>query len=278
MFDWLNEGASQQALRVIWGLVVFGIVLFVAKYIGGAVSKVGTKVSRSPAIGNLFGMLVQVVAFFLALFILLKIVGLDGAAMSVLAGAGVVGIIIGFSLQDIAANFIAGIILAIQRPFRVGHLVNTNEVYGIVKRIRLRSTELQTLDGQLVHIPNKNILLDVVSDYNYIPFRRVDLDIGVSYTSDLEKVQRVTVETIQQLKSCDKEHPVKVYFTEFAASSINFNLQFWTAFADEPDYLEARSEAVMAIQKAFAEASIEIPYPITTVLEGSAFLGGGVTS
>jgi small-conductance mechanosensitive channel len=261
---------STQLIRIAIAVAAFVVIVIVAKYASAGVQKFGERVSHSPAIGNLFATLLRVIAFVVALFVALRVLQLDGVAFSLLAGAGVVGIVIGFALQDIAANFISGIILAIQRPFRVGHLIETNDVYGIVRRINLRSTEVRTLDGQLVHIPNKNVLLNVVVDYNYIPFRRVDLDIGVSYGSDLAKVQKITCKTVQSLELCDKERPVELFFREFGNSAIIFEVRFWTAFENEVDFLEARSQAVMAIQKAYQKHAIEIPYPITTVLEGSA--------
>lgn len=273
MFDfsqtisWWTEDTTALAWRILWAFVAFAFILFVAKFVAAGAQRLGQAASKSIAIGNLFAMLVRVIAALLALYVALRIFGLDSAAWSVLAGAGVAGIVIGFALQDIAANFISGVVLAIQRPFRVGHLVETNDTYGVVKKIYMRSTEIQTLDGQLVHIPNKNILLQKVSDYNYIPYRRVDLTIGVGYNADLDKVKKVTLETIKSLDLSDEKRAVELYFTEFAASSINFDIRFWTKFQTEPNYLEARSQAVMEIHKAYAKHNIEIPYPITTVFD-----------
>ena len=253
----------------------FVVIAIIAHYVAAGLQAISQRATHSPAIGNLVGMLVRVVAYVIALFVALRIMRLDGVAYSLLAGAGVVGIVLGFALQDIAANFISGIILSIQRPFRIGHLIYTNEIYGIVRKIHLRSTEIKTLDGQLVHIPNKSILLETVTDYNYIPFRRVDLTIGVGYDADLELVKQVTLEVVAGLESCVSDHPVELFFTEFADSSINFEVRFWTNFANETDYLAARSEAVMAIKSAYVEHDIEIPYPITTVIGGDP-RGGAV--
>ena len=266
--DWLN--VYDVAWRTVVAFAIVGLSYVIGKLIADVAQRVGQNVSRSAAIGNLWSMIVKVAVTVLAIVFILKVYGLDGVAYSVLAGAGVAGVIIGFSLQEVAANFVSGIVLAIQRPFRVGHLIESNEVYGIVRAIHMRSTEVETLDGQLVHIPNKNVLLDVVTDYNYIPFRRVELTVGVSYKADLATVKQVTLAAINALDVTDTKRDVDLSFTEFSDSSIDFVVRFWTAFTREVDYLEARSQAVMAIQTAFARESIEIPYPITTVYDGDA--------
>ena len=266
--EWWSNGAVQACVRFLLSAVAAIAIVYRARFVADGLARVSERISHSPAIGNLVGKLARVVAFFVALYVFLKIIGLDDAALSVLAGAGVAGIVIGFALQDIAANFLAGIILAIQRPFRVGHLVEISDVYGVVKKIHMRSNEVQKLDGQLAHIPNKTVLLGVVSDYNYIPFRRVDLTIGVTYGEDLQTVQTVAIDAIRQLDCCDVERPVEVFFTDFGDSSINFSLRFWTAYQHETDFLLARSEAIKAIQQAFAREHIEIPFPITTVYDG----------
>lgn len=254
-------------VRGMAALLAIALVVFLAGFVAKFASKVSTTASKSKAIGDLSSMLIKVIAWAIALFVALKIMQWDAAALSILAGAGVIGIVVGFALQDIAANFIAGIILAIQRPFRVGHLIETNDMYGVVKKIHLRSTELETLDGQLVHIPNKSILLETVTDYNYIPYRRVELTVGVAYATDLEEAKRIALEAITQIDESIDDKPIDLYYSEFADSSINFEVRFWSQFKNEVDYLSARSQAIVAIQKAFKENGIEIPFPIRTIIQ-----------
>ncbi len=264
--DWLN--VYDVAWRTVVAIIVIGLAYVIGKSLSHVAQTMGERLSRSAAIGNLWSMMIKVIVVVLAIVLVLRVYGLDGVAYSVLAGAGVAGIIIGFSLQEVAANFVSGMVLAIQRPFRVGHLIESNQVYGVVRAIHMRSTEVETLDGQLVHIPNKSVLLDVVTDYNYIPFRRVELTIGVTYGADLTQVKDVALAAVEQLDIVASDRPIDLYYTEFADSSINFDIRFWTPFRKEIDYLEARSQAVIAIQRAFADEAIEIPYPITTVFDG----------
>ena len=172
---------------------------------------------------------------------------------------------LGFAFQDIASNFIAGITLAFQKQFNVGDLVEVNDIFGTVMRIDLRTTTVRTLNGQMVSIPNKDVFLNAVTDYSQLGRRRIELVVGVSYGEDLEKVKDVSLKAIKDLKiSLDKE-PIDLYFEEFSDSSINFVLRFWTEFKKQPDYLEARSQAIIAIKQAFDREGIVIPFPITTL-------------
>jgi len=260
---------SDDGNKLFWqisvALAAIIIVLTASRLLSIVAGRVGYRLSQSPSVANLFRTTVHLVGIVITLFIVLRIFKLDGVAFSLLAGAGVIGLVIGFAVQDIAANFISGVILVILRPFRVGYLVETNDVYGIVKQIRLRSTEIRTLDGQMVHIPNKSILLEKVVVYTDIPSRRVRILIGVDYDTVLDSAKKLAQDTVAQLDKCDERQAVSVYYTEFAESSIVMEIQFWTEFHTEPEYLEARSQAIVALKQAFDKAGITIPYPITTV-------------
>lgn len=260
--DW--AAVSARALVIFITIIA---IIFATRFIARAAQRTGEKLSNNIAIGNLADTLVKVIAWVVGVFLVLRILNLEGIAYSVLAGAGVAGIVIGFALQDIAANFVAGIILAIQRPFRVGHLIHTSEEYGIVKQIHLRSTELETLDGQLVHIPNKSILLNSVTNYNYIPYRRVEITVGVGYSADLQHASKIAIQAVKAIECCEKNRPIDLYYDQFSNSSIDFTIRFWTRFKNEIDFLAARSAAIIAIQQAYKKHGIEIPYPITTILK-----------
>ena len=246
-------------------IIVLALFYFIGRYARNLVKKFGYKLSDNRAVSNLFGLFTQIGFILLGVIIGLQIMNLDGAAFSVLAGAGIAGIALGFALQDIAANFISGTVLALQRPMKIGDLVETHETYGIVRKINLRSTEIETLQGQLVHIPNKDILLNPMIDYSHGTTRRVDIEVGVSYRDDLDKVKKVALKAINSIKGIDNKKPVDMYFSEFGDSSINFVIRFWVPFKKETDYLSMRSQAVMNIKKSFDSEGITIPFPIRTL-------------
>jgi small conductance mechanosensitive channel len=184
---------------------------------------------------------------------------------SLLAGAGIVGLALGFAFQDIAANLMAGVYLSVRRPFRRGHLIKAQDYFGIVQEVNLRWTELLTQQGQLVLIPNKQVFENPIMNYTARGSRRVDITLGVSYGDDLEKARRVALEAVAALPGLLPDKPVEMFYEEFADSSIDFTIRFWIPFQSQKDYLAARSEAMIRIKKAFDAAGIRIPFPTRTL-------------
>ena len=199
-------------------------------------------------------------------FISLGILGLQKTVASLLAGAGILGLALGFAFQDIAANFMAGIYLSIEHPFRAGHLIQTKDFVGIVQKVHLRWTEVRTPEGQLVLIPNKQVFENPITNFTTPGKRRVDLKLGVSYGDDLEKVRRVTVKTLEQIPARKADTDVEMFFHELGDSSINLVARFWIDFSSkQADYLAARSDAIERIKKAYDENGITMPFPTRTL-------------
>jgi small conductance mechanosensitive channel len=178
-----------------------------------------------------------------------------------------VGLALGFAFQDLAGNLISGVGLAVHRkwPFKIGDLVETNGVFGKVEKIHLRTSLIRTLDGKLVVVPNKHIYQNEVTNYTVSGRRRVDVECGVSYGENLEHVRDVVRDALRGV--CGQEDPdaVEVFFTGFGASSIDLVGRFWIDYAKQPDFLQARSDAVIAVKTAFDEHDITIPFPIRTL-------------
>ncbi len=214
---------------------------------------------------GLLGTLAYVAVLSAGTFIALGVLNLDGVVTTLLAGAGVVGLALGFAFQDIASNFIAGILMAVRNPFLVGEIIETSGFTGTVREITLRSTILDTFTGQKVILPNAKVYGDPIVNYSSRGERRVDLACGVGYGDDLGHAQRVAVQAIERLPARKDERPVQLYFTEFGDSSINFVVRFWVAFAKQTDFLEAQSEAIKAVKAAFDASGVTIPFPITTL-------------
>ena len=198
---------------------------------------------------------------------------LDGAVASILAGAGVVGLAIGFAFQDLASNLISGMGLALaqQKPFRVGDIIETNGEWAKVTAIHFRTTELETFEGTRVILPNKNVFQEKVINYS-TGTRRVSIDCGVSYGDDLERVREVLIAAIEELSMRDSSKPVQILFDAFGDSSVNFKVRYWVD-TDAQDFLEAKSEGVLAIKKTLDANDFMIPFPIRTLDFG---IRGGV--
>ncbi len=186
-----------------------------------------------------------------------------------LAGLGIVGFTLGFALQDISRNIVAGMLLLVQKPFEIGDLVEIERFTGRVKSVDLRSTEILTLDGNNVLIPNGNVFTTSITNYSRESTRRIELTLGVAYDSDLELVRHTTLQAIRAIPDTLSNPVPSLYFHTFNDSAIDFTIRFWidTRITDPST---ATDPAVVAIQQAFARKEIEIPYPIQTEITMTA--------
>ncbi|HKI00931.1 MAG TPA: mechanosensitive ion channel [Thermoanaerobaculia bacterium] len=267
--------------------VLFGFWL-IARLMRGAAHKLLRRVSHSEQVNRLVGQAVYLAFLAAGLFVALGVLGLQKTVASLLAGAGIIGLALGFAFQDIAANLMAGVYLSIQHPFRVGHLIETKDFFGVVKRVHLRWTEIRSAQGQVVLIPNKQVFENAIQNYSGTGHRRIDIRAGVSYGDDLEKVRRVAVRALEQVSTRKMDTEVEIFFEEFGESSIDFVVRFWIDFTShQSEYLQARSEAIERLKRAFDENGITLPFPVRTLdfgvrggeklseVLGEAGIGGG---
>ncbi|MCR9063370.1 MAG: mechanosensitive ion channel family protein [Cytophagales bacterium] len=245
-------------------LVMFAFVL-IAKLVKKLVTKLLLKTTNNQALQNLVIRIVYFSVILIGMFVALGILELDKTVTSLLAGVGVIGLALGFAFQDIASNFISGVILAVRSPIEIGDIIEVSDYMGTVTDTNLRVTTIKTFQGQEVFIPNSNILQDAIVNYTTYGKRRIDLAVGVSYGEDLRRVKRIVLDTIDKMENVvDRENTIFAY-EGFGASSIDFQIKFWIEYPNHPSYLEMRSEAIMSIKEAFDQADIMIPFPIRTL-------------
>jgi small conductance mechanosensitive channel len=249
----------------VLALLILICFFFLAKGIRALIVKYIPKVSHIDTINQVIATITYVVVICVGLFIALDVLQLDTAVTSVLASAGIIGLALAFAFQDIAANFIAGIILSFRRPFEKGHIIESQDYMGVVQSINLRTTTIHTFTGQKVMIPNKDVFQNPMTNYTSTHRRRVDLEVGVSYGDDLEKVKKVTIAAVEKLEGISKNDEVSFIYTEFGDSSINFTVRMWAEGTEQPKHLKLKSDAIMAIKSAFDENDIMIPFPIRTL-------------
>lgn len=256
-------------IAMLPNLVVALLVLITFYVIGKmtrrAVKNLLEKATNNKTIINLLETIVGIIIIGVGVFIALSVLQLDGAVTSLLAGAGIVGLALGFAFQDIASNFISGVILSIRHPFGLGDIIETNDFYGVVTKLNLRNTIIKTVTGQIVYIPNKSVFENPLQNYTTTGLRRIDLSCGVSYGDDLEKAKKVAINAVDSVENVLSEKGIEFYYDEFGDSSINFKIRFWVTFVSNPDFWSVRSDAIIAISKAFDENDIMIPFPIRTL-------------
>ncbi len=269
---WLKE-----LIRLLPNIALATLVLvlgfFIAKWLKKLTCKIFTRFIQNETLNNLFSSLVYIFVLGVAIFVALSILNLDKAVTSILAGAGIIGLALAFAFQDIASNFMSGIFLSIRRPLHTGDIVQIKDYMGKITQINLRDTVLRTFQGQMVIIPNKEVLQNPIENYSLLGKRRMDLTVGVSYGDDLQKVKNVTLKALEGIEGLTKDDEITFFYKEFGDSSINFDVRLWVHTPEQPEYLQVRSEAVMRIKQAYDENDITIPFPIRTLDFG---IKGGV--
>ncbi len=185
-----------------------------------------------------------------------------------LAGLGILGFTIGFALQDIMKNFVAGLILLIQQPFKVGNVIKVDAFDGTVQAINLRTTELRTRTGLIVLIPNSDMLSNTITNYTRSTLRRIDIPVGIGYDSDPRTARQVVIEAIRLIPEVLEDPTPAVIFHNFGESSIDLTAYFWVD-TGSIDYYDATDLAFINIKAALEEHAIEIPFPIRTLLMSS---------
>jgi len=266
------------AIQILPNLVVAILLLIAFVFLARAVRRWSHRLlgrfSEYRAVNRLLSTGAFVALLGIGIMVALTVLNLGTAVASLLGAAGILGLAIGFAAQNTVENLIAGIMISVRRPIREGDLIETKEVYGVVQEINLRSTVVSTIQGQLVYVPNGEVFRAKLVNYTKSGQRRIDITCGVSYVDDLEKAKRVAVEAIEALPNRVEGRGVDLYYMEFGGSSINFLLTFWIRFSyHHADFMEAQSQAVMAIKQAFADNDITIPFPIRTLDFG---IRGGV--
>lgn len=259
------RAAIKMLPELVLAIIILIIGFFIAKTVRNLVNRTMRKKTRHSTLLSLVTNIVYVGIILLAGFLALGVLNLTTIVASLLAGAGIIGLALGFAFQDIAANFMAGIIMAIRKPFREGDIIESQDKMGPVHEMNLRATIIRSFEGQYHIIPNKEVFQNTITNYSRLGKRRVDLEVGVSYGDDLEKVRKLTLEAIKKLDFVLQEDDLSLYYKEFGDSSINFSVRFWVNFTKQPNYLHAKSEAIMAIKKTYDENDIMIPFPIRTL-------------
>ncbi len=250
---------------MVAALLVLLLFAVVARYTRKLVRRLLDRFSHNAQVNDVIAVGVYLVVMLAGLFAALGVLNLQKTVTSLLAGAGIAGLAIGLAFRATAENLIAGVGLSVQEQFENGDIIEASGYMGIVEQVNLRATVLRTFEGQRVIIPNNSVYGGPIVNYTQLGQRRVDLDVGVAYDTDLEKARRVAIGAVESVDQCDTRRPVECFYKAFGESSINFVIRFWVPYPGQNQYFEARSQAVMRIKKAFDEAGITIPFPIRTL-------------
>jgi small conductance mechanosensitive channel len=279
MFDKITNASSivinkvekwlETAITMLPNFIIAILVLLIF-YILSRLARLllGKVLHRSMSNDSVIRLILSLTSFAIILtgvMVALSVLKLDKTVTSVLAGVGVIGLALGFAFQDAAANFISGVAMAVKSPINIGDIIETNNYFGTVKRIGLRSTTVTSPQGQDIVLPNRLIFQNPYSQFTINGERRIDLEVGISYGDDLEKVEDLSTKAIEAIPYLKEDKKVEFFYTAFGDSSINFVVRYWVNYGRQPDYFRAISDGIKNLKKTYNENNITIPFPIRTL-------------
>ncbi|PRY22257.1 small-conductance mechanosensitive channel [Aliiruegeria haliotis] len=245
-------------------LLVLALTLLVARFAGLIARKVLTRSKARPsllaAVASILRLLVWITGFLIAATVVFP----NLTPTKLVAGLGIGSIAIGLAFKDIFENFLAGFLILLRKPMRIGDDIECEGLSGTVEEISIRDTFLRKRSGELVIVPNSHLFKNPVKILTDTELRRISLVVGVAYGEDAAAAKDVIESAIQKINSPDAEQPAQVFAVEFNSSSIDFLVRWWAKSAP-PDEHVSRNAAVLAIKAALDDAGIEIPFPYRTL-------------
>jgi small conductance mechanosensitive channel len=179
---------------------------------------------------------------------------------------GIGSVAIGFAFRDILQNFLAGILLLLTQPFRIGDQIVASDYEGTVEDIQTRATFIRTYDGRRVVIPNADLFTDTVVVNTAFEHRRLEYDVGIGYSDDVDRARDVILEAVRSTAGVLAEPAPDVLLMDFASSSINLRVRWWIAPPKRADALDARDRVLTAVKNQLTAHGIDLPFPTQQVL------------
>ena len=249
----LNTAVTDYALPFlgicVWLVVGFWVSSLLSRLLYTGLSR-KLSMEKARTISKVFKYLL------VALFVLSLIRGLGVDITAVLGAAGVVGIAIGFASQTSLSNLISGLFLILERPFKIGDLIEIEDARGTVHSIELLSTYLRTLDNRMIRVPNEMLAKSRLVNLTHYPLRRIDLDISVSCKEDAARVMEIFRTVIAANPACFNEPEPVIALKSFGAASLDFFVAVW---ADRTEFLATRTSLLKEIKERFDQEGIEWP-------------------
>lgn len=261
---WVSEKGVDFALNLAVAAVILLLGWLVIRLVGYALKKALMRGKHRQTLFVNFACSVVTKACWAVLLIMIASrLGLDVAPL--IAGLGVTGFILGFACQESLSNLASGMMIAVNEPFRVGDVVDAAGFSGKVKEVTMMATVLETPDSKRVVIPNKSVWGGPIVNYTTLGIRRVDLQVGVDYGTDLERAAEVIREAVLRVPGVLADPAPGVAVAALAESAVTFNVRPWSAAAD---YWTVASATLVAVKEELSRAGITIPFPQLVVHDG----------
>lgn len=254
----LRRKAVRNSPLIGLALALLVVSWLVAKWTSRGARSVLRRRMKSELLGTVVARTLAALVLVLGIYLVLKISGLTRLAVTVLGGTGLLGLVIGFAFRDIAENFLASILLSIQRPFASGDRILVAGHEGFVQSVNTRSTLLMTLEGNHVQIPNATIYKEPIVNFTANPNARFDFTVGIGYEDSISEAQTTAMRVLREHPGVVDDPEPMVLAEALGAATVNLRVYFWidiTRFGAP----KVRSSVIRLVKRAFMDAGISMP-------------------
>lgn len=249
---------------IIAALIIIMLTRYAAQFTRNLADKIGKRALDSKSLQLLLRKTAFISTWIFGI-VLACVVAFPGLRLGdIIATLGLGSVAVGFAFQDIFKNFLSGILILIQRPFRIDDQIIIGDYEGTVKQIDIRATEICTYGGEKILIPNSEVFMSAVRVRTAYGYRRTDLAVGVDYNTSLPEARQILQRTIEGVDGVLDDKAPEIDLVAFGDSSIDFIVRYWTN-PRQPYVRQIQTKAILAIKEALDAAGIGIPYPIRTL-------------
>ena len=270
--------------KLVIAAVVLAITWLAARVISSLIAKAANRANSRPSLVNLMRQLSYMAVWVFGAIVAATIVFPGLNVGNLVATLGLTSIALGFAFKDIIENFLAGVLILWRFPIEIGDWIEVEGTVGKIEHVNVRNTQLRQTDGDLVIIPNATIFKNPVVNLTDLRDRRVIITVGIAYSENVDRGRGVIADAVERCRTVRKaeNRPIQVFAQEFADSSINFEVAWWTG-STPLETRKSRDEVVASIKRALDDEGIEIPFPyrtltfkepLTTVRQAAAGVGG----
>jgi small conductance mechanosensitive channel len=263
----LNNSVTVLGTEITGLMVAIGFGVAVAGFVANKISNVlvDRAVKRRNGDQHASKTAKKLTAYVIYPLTFVVILGVFGFPLSSIGAAvGLIGLGLSFALKDMISNFISGLFIMINRPFKIGDQIEVGGEAGTVRDIKIRATEIKTYDGRQVIVPNSTLYNGTVINNTAYDNRRFEVIVGIGYEEDIEEAKELAIETLEEAETVEADPEPQVLVNELGGSSVNLKLRGWTR-PSKANMVKSASEVTQIVKEKYDEAGIDIPYPIRTV-------------
>lgn len=254
------EGSIRSIPNLIVALLVFGLFILAARGLSALVRSIFSRYRHNSNASLVFGRLTNWLVLFVGFLVTAVIVFPNFTPARLIELLGISSVAIGFAFRDILQNFLAGILILLTEPFRIGDQILVNEFEGTVEEIQTRATTIRTYDGRRVVIPNADLFVDSVTVNTAFAQRRIQYDVGIGYGDDVNQAKQLIYAALESCPSVMSLPAPEVLLVDLAPSTVNLRVRWWIQPPRRRDALDSQDEVLSAIKQTLTHHGIDLPF------------------